>query len=37
MQPMKIVPNVIHRNAAGPNNAPCIAPKMGPKPAIFKK
>lgn len=35
--PMKIVPNTIHKNAAGPNNAPCIAPKIGPKPAMFKK
>ena len=35
--PMKIVPNTIHKNADGPNNAPCIAPKIGPKPAIFKK
>ena len=35
--PMKIVPKVIHRNAAGPNNAPWMAPNIGPKPAIFKK
>ena len=35
--PMKIVPKVIHMNATGPNNAPCIAPKIGPNPAIFKK
>ena len=34
---MKIVPNVIQINAAGPNNAPCIAPNIGPNPAIFKK
>ena len=35
--PMKIVPNTIHKKATGPNNAPCIAPNIGPKPAIFKK
>ena len=35
--PMKIVPSTIHKNAVGPNNAPCIAPKIGPKPAMFKK
>lgn len=35
--PMNIVPKVIHKNAAGPNNAPCITPNIGPKPAIFKK
>ena len=35
--PMKMVPRVIHRNAAGPNNAPCMAPNMGPNPAMFKK
>ena len=35
--PMNIVPNVIHRNAVGPNNAPCMTPNMGPKPAMFKK
>ena len=37
IHPMKIVPKVIHKNAAGPNNAPCMAPKIGPNPAIFKK
>jgi hypothetical protein len=37
MHPMKIVPNVIHKKAAGPNNAPCMAQKIGPNPAIFKK
>jgi len=35
--PMKIVPNTIQKNATGPNKAPCIAPKIGPNPAIFKK
>ena len=35
--PMNMVPKTIHKNAAGPNYAPCIAPKIGPKPAIFKK
>lgn len=35
--PIKIVPIVIHKKAAGPNMAPCITPKIGPKPAIFKK
>ena len=34
---MNIVPSTIHKNAAGPNKAPCIAPKIGPNPAIFKK
>ena len=35
--PIKIVPKVIHKKAAGPNIAPCITPNIGPKPAIFKK
>ena len=37
MHPIKIAPRVIHINAAGPNNAPCMAPKIGPNPAIFRK
>ena len=32
----KIHPNTIHKNADGPYNAPIIAPKIGPVPAIFK-
>ena len=35
--PMKIVPRVIHKNAAGPNKAPRMTPNIGPKPAMFKR
>ena len=33
--PAKMVPKVIHRNTMGPHRAPCMAPKMGPRPAMF--
>ena len=35
--PMNIVPSTIHKNAAGPNKAPCMAPKIGPRPAMLRK
>ena len=34
--PANILPNTIHKKEAVPNLAPMIAPKIGPKPAIFK-
>ena len=30
-----MVPKVIHRNTTGPHRAPCMAPKIGPSPAMF--
>ena len=34
--PAKIVPKTIHRKAAGPNITPMMAPKIGPRPAMFR-
>ena len=34
--PAKIVPKTIHRNAAGPNITPIMAPNIGPSPAMLR-
>ena len=34
--PPKMVPATIHMKAAGPNITPMMAPKIGPRPAIFR-
>ena len=34
--PPKIHPSTIQMNAAGPNKMPCMAPKIGPVPAMLR-